>query len=137
MPHRLIVPPLSRRTIDGETLPGLAGASFSMVLESDALVTLDRTMSWDGSGYGSHAETGSGRARRLTWYLAEGSTSGDFTLFYLLQNPHVDADRGDRPLPAAVGRANHPDLHPAGRTAARRLRSTTQDARSRAPTYRP
>ncbi len=87
VPHRLIVPPLSRRTIDGETLPGLAGASFSMVLESDALVTLDRTMSWDASGYGSHAETALGSPAQ-TWYLAEGSTSGDFTLFYLLQNPH-------------------------------------------------
>jgi hypothetical protein len=36
-------------------------------------------------GYGSHAETGV-EATSSTWYLAEGSTSGDFALFYLLQN---------------------------------------------------
>ena len=47
-------------------------------------------MSWDASGYGSHAETGlAGPA--TTWYLAEGSTSGDFALFYLLQNPNPTA----------------------------------------------
>ena len=40
-------------------------------------------MSWDPSGYGSHLETGV-TAPSTTWYLAEGSTSGPFALFYLM-----------------------------------------------------
>ena len=37
-------------------------------------------------------------APATTWYLAEGSTSGDFSLFYLLQN----ANRPRRPRPSAT-----------------------------------
>jgi hypothetical protein len=59
---------------------------FSTVVESDQPVVVDRTMSWDKSGYGSHAET-SIEAPQTTWYMAEGSTGGSFDLFYLLQNP--------------------------------------------------
>jgi uncharacterized repeat protein (TIGR03803 family) len=73
-------------SIDPATLAGLANATFSTVIESDVMVGVDRTMSWDPSGYGSHLETGV-RAPSTTWYLAEGSTSGPFALFYLLQNP--------------------------------------------------
>jgi hypothetical protein len=41
---------------------------------------------WRGAnGYGSHAETGVA-APSTTWFLAEGATTGDFSLFYLLQN---------------------------------------------------
>ena len=47
-------------------------------------------MTWDASGYGSHIETGL-VAPSTTWYFAEGSTSGDFWLFYLLQNPQATA----------------------------------------------
>ena len=43
-------------------------------------------MAW-GGGYGSHAETAL-TSPSTTWYLAEGSTSGEFNLFYLLQNPN-------------------------------------------------
>ena len=98
--HRLVVPARSRRTIDPETLPGLASASFSTVVESDRLVAVDRTLQWDAGRYGSHAETAV-LEPATTWYLAEGSTSGDFALFYLLQNPNPTAGRGDRALPAA------------------------------------
>src|SRR6185503_13504811 len=52
-------------------------------------VVFDRTMSW-GGGYGSHAESGVPKPS-TTWYLAEGSTSGDFSLFYLLQNANQAA----------------------------------------------
>jgi hypothetical protein len=48
---------------------------------------VDRTMTW-GAGYGSHLETAL-RAASATWYFAEGSTSGEFALFYLLQNPQT------------------------------------------------
>jgi hypothetical protein len=65
---------------------------FSTVIESDQLVVADRTMTWDKSGYGSHAET-SIEKPKTNWYMAEGSTGGSFDLFYLLQNPgETDAD---------------------------------------------
>jgi len=47
-------------------------------------------MWWDRTGYGSHAETAVA-SPATTWYLAEGSTSGAFSLFYLLQNPGTTA----------------------------------------------
>jgi hypothetical protein len=43
-------------------------------------------MSWDVSGYGSHAET-SVEAGAQTWYIAEGATHSGFELFYLLMTP--------------------------------------------------
>ncbi len=80
------VPAGARRTMRPAALTGLASANFSTVIESDALVVVDRTMTW-GDGYGSHAETAL-TSPSTTWYLAEGSTSGEFNLFYLLQNPN-------------------------------------------------
>ena len=96
------LPRNQRRTLTRTDLSGLTSADFSTVVESDQPIVLDRTMSWDASGYGSHAETGVA-APATTWYLAEGSTSGDFALFYLLQNAEPDRRHGDRPLPAAAG----------------------------------
>lgn len=79
--------PLTRLTIDVATVDAsLASEEFSLVLEADGPVALDRTMSWDRTGYGSHTETAV-EAPSATWYLAEGSTAGLFDLFYLLQNP--------------------------------------------------
>ena len=89
------------------TVPALAGddrrrprpascttaAEFSTVVESDVPVVADRTMTWDATGYGSHAETGH-RARRRrpgTWPKARPS---GFDLFYLLQNPDDDGRQG-------------------------------------------
>jgi hypothetical protein len=80
------LPPGARGTIDPESLAGLEFASFSTVVESDALLVVDRTMTW-GGGYGSHAETALVSPSN-TWYLAEGATGVDFQLFYLLQNPN-------------------------------------------------
>jgi hypothetical protein len=60
------------------------------VIESDAMLVADRTVSWGAGEYGAHAEVAVS-APALTWYLAEGSTSGDFALFYLLQNPNAFA----------------------------------------------
>jgi M6 family metalloprotease-like protein len=80
------VAPQQRVSVNPETLPGLSSAEFATVVEADALVVADRHMQWGGVGYGSHAETAIAAPSR-TWYLAEGSTVGSFTLFYLLQNP--------------------------------------------------
>lgn len=88
--HAVPVPARTRATVDPKTLPGLAVAEFSTVVESDELLIVDRTMSWDASGYGSHAETAVA-APATTWYLAEGATHSGFSLFYLLQNPTSEA----------------------------------------------
>jgi len=63
---------------------------FSTIVESDQEVVAERTMTWDKTGYGSHAET-SIESPAMTWYLAEGSTGGTFDLFYLIQNPGATA----------------------------------------------
>lgn len=84
----LALPGLRRQTVDVATLPGLGAAEFSTVVEADDTVVVDRTMTWDGTGYGSHAESGV-RAPAPVWYLAEGSTAGPFSLFYLIQNPSL------------------------------------------------
>jgi uncharacterized protein (DUF1800 family) len=85
--------PGERLTVNPKDIDGLQVANFSTIIESDTTVVADRTMMWDSRHYGSHAETGLPRAS-TTWYLAEGATTGDFSLFYLLQNP--------QPVPAAV-----------------------------------
>ncbi len=89
VPQVVIVPAGTRRTLDLETLAGLESANISTVIESDAEVVIDRTMRWDRSTRGgAHAEA-SVPAPALRWYLAEGATHGDFTLFYLIQNPNL------------------------------------------------
>ncbi len=92
-----------RATVLPKALPGLADAEFSMAVESSVPLVVDRTMEWDATGYGSHAET-SVAAPALEWYLAEGATHSGFDLFYLIQNPN-DAEatvtvRYLRPAPA-------------------------------------
>ena len=84
--HTVLLPARRRVTIDPTMLPGLDVAEFSVAVESNVPVVVDRTMSWDARGYGAHSETAVA-APALTWYLAEGSTVGSFNLFYLLQNP--------------------------------------------------
>jgi hypothetical protein len=90
--YHLPVPAGSRRTFRPATIAGLATASFSSVIESDALLVVDRTMTWDGSHYGSHAEAAL-LSPSMTWYLAEGATHSGFDLFYLLQNSNSEAAR--------------------------------------------
>lgn len=82
------MPALARRTVLASGVRGLAGRSFSTLIESDVAVVADRTVWWDASGYGAHSET-SLASPATQWFLAEGSTSGPFALFYLLQNPQA------------------------------------------------
>ncbi|MFN8060608.1 MAG: SBBP repeat-containing protein [Vicinamibacterales bacterium] len=85
------VPGQSRATLDVAKVPTMANAEFSTIIESNVAVVVDRTMMWDTTSfYGSHAET-SVEQPALTWYLAEGATSGNFDLFYLVQNPGATA----------------------------------------------
>lgn len=86
--HVVTMNGLVRTTVDAGTVPGLSLAEFSTVIESDGPVVVDRRMTWDARGYGSHAETALA-APSTTWYLAEGATHSNFSLFYLVQNPHA------------------------------------------------
>jgi hypothetical protein len=78
---------MARATLDAGQIAGLEAAAFATAIEADGVVAVDRTMTWDGSGYGSHSEHGV-PAPSNTWYLAEGATHSGFQLFYLLQNPN-------------------------------------------------
>jgi uncharacterized repeat protein (TIGR01451 family) len=84
-----IVPAMQRATIDVEGLAGLEAAEFSTLIEADVQVVADRTMTWDQSGYGSHAERGILTRTATKWYFAEGATFFNFNLFYLIQNPNT------------------------------------------------
>ena len=88
--HPVVLSPTSHVSVDPGTIEGLTHASFSTVLESDADVIADRTMSWDATGYGSHRETAV-VAPSTSWYFAEGTTTGDQSMFLLLQNPQSSA----------------------------------------------
>jgi uncharacterized repeat protein (TIGR03803 family) len=86
----VVVPPHGHAALDAASVPGLRPGSFSTIVESDVAIAVERTMTWGAGAYGSHLETGVD-APSPTWYFAEGSTSGEFSLFYLLQNPQPDA----------------------------------------------
>jgi hypothetical protein len=85
--HEVTIAASTRISVDPGSIAGVYGTSFSVVVESDAAVVVDRTVSWDASGYGSHAETALPDAS-TTWFLAEGATHSTFDLFYLIQNPN-------------------------------------------------
>jgi hypothetical protein len=78
------VPAGGRRTVFVDAVGGTA-PSFSTIVDAPAPLVTERTMSWDSTEYGAHAERAS-PTPSTTWFLAEGAT-GAFSLFYLLQNP--------------------------------------------------
>jgi hypothetical protein len=82
----LIVPADHRRTVNPELNPALAAESFATVIESDHPLTIERTMKWDQTHYGSHSETAA-VAPQTVWYLAEGATPAPLNMFYLILNP--------------------------------------------------
>ncbi|MEO5823311.1 MAG: DUF4082 domain-containing protein [Vicinamibacteraceae bacterium] len=81
----LMVPAGTRRMLDVGAVPALAAAAFSTVLESDQVVTLERSMFWAGSSATTTAPALDAADTR--WYFATGSTAGSFELFYLVLNP--------------------------------------------------
>jgi hypothetical protein len=101
------VPAGARRTVFVDEHPGHA-PSFATVVESSAALVSERTMTWDASEYGAHAERASA-APSTSWFLAEGAT-GAFSLFYLLQNP------GDTAATATVRYLRPSPLAPVERT---------------------
>ncbi len=84
-----------RQTVNPSALTGLSDAQFGIRVEADAEVVVDRTVSWDVTGFGAHAETGLPAPAR-EWYFAEGATHSGFQLFYLLLNP------GDQPAEVRI-----------------------------------
>jgi glucose/arabinose dehydrogenase len=79
------VPGKRRLTIDPGQLGALSFTAFATIAETDREVVVERTMTWDASGYGAHTEKAvSGPAS--TWYFAEGA-QGFFLTYLLLQNP--------------------------------------------------
>jgi hypothetical protein len=86
--QQVTVPANGRRTVRLNTdVPGLGQAAVSTIVESMTPLVADRTITWDGTGYGSHAETAVAMPR-TTWYFAEGATHSGLNLFYLIQNPN-------------------------------------------------
>jgi hypothetical protein len=83
----LIVPADRRRTVNPELNSAVAAATFATIIESDHPLTIERTMKWDASHYGSHAET-AGASPQTLWYLAEGATPPPLNMFYLILNPN-------------------------------------------------
>ena len=85
----VVVPAMRRATVDVEGVSGMGTAEFATAVESDVALVVDRTLRWgETESYGAHAETAV-PAPALTWYLAEGATTGSLNLFYLLQNPNA------------------------------------------------
>jgi uncharacterized repeat protein (TIGR01451 family) len=86
------VPATSRATIHASSIAGLESASFStrVVSTSQLPLVVERTMSWDHSGYGAHSEKAT-EAPAWDWYFAEGS-QGFFHTYFLLANPQTSAN---------------------------------------------
>lgn len=101
------VPPGTRQTVFVDEVDGHA-LSFATVIESSVPLVAERTMSWDHTEYGAHAERAT-PAPATTWFLAEGSTTS-FSLFYLLQNP------GDTAASATIRYLRPAPLTPIERT---------------------
>ena len=80
-------PARSRRTVDLSTVPELAGASFSTLLESDRELALDRLISFGARRCSAASLETAVDQPAATWYFAEGSTVDPQELFYLVQNP--------------------------------------------------
>lgn len=82
----LTVQPYSRQRIRVDEVPGVGGVSVSTVIASTSGVPLvvERTSSWDATGYGAHGARALG-APSVRWLFAEGS-QGWFDTYILLAN---------------------------------------------------
>lgn len=84
------IPAHTRITLNlADELGGPAAASTSITALDGAPLIVERTMAWDGSGYGGHSGTAVPGAR-LRWFFAEGA-QGYFDTFILLVNDSASA----------------------------------------------
>ena len=81
--------PHSRFTLDVSEVPGFEEADFSVKVEAERPVVVERAMYWDdGNGCsGGHDSPGVAEPSRC-WYLAEGYTGSGFDTFVLVENPN-------------------------------------------------
>lgn len=85
----LDVPARQRRTFDASSVAALRGQTFSVLLESDRMVDLERLSTW---GRRQSASTLTAAAEPSThWYFADGSTTKPFELWYVIENPGATA----------------------------------------------
>jgi BarA-like signal transduction histidine kinase len=84
----------SRQTVLVDGIAGLTSTAVSAVVTSSNALPLavERTMTWDASGYGAHTEKATMGAS-LTWYFAEGSEQPPFDTYLLLANPQTTSNR--------------------------------------------
>ena len=102
-------------------MPGLNGAAFGTTITADQLLVASRTMRWDATGYGTHADNGV-PAPRTRWFLAEGVT-GAFDTYVLVYNPSDTAGAAhDELQPHRSQPAGGADLHAGAASAAHRGR---------------
>jgi uncharacterized repeat protein (TIGR01451 family) len=82
----LTVAPMSHVAVRVDDLPGLEATTSSAQITSDSGLPLavERTMTWDATGYGGHTETAVTRPS-TRWYFAEGA-QGYFDTYLLLEN---------------------------------------------------
>lgn len=110
--------PHSRFTLDVSTVPGFEEADFSVKVEAEAPVVVERAMYWDdGNGCsGGHDSPGVAAPDRC-WYLAEGYTGGGFDTFVLIENPNPQEARArmDYMLPNGECVTKYYDLLPNSR----------------------
>ncbi len=88
----LTVPAMQRVTVTLNTLPEAGTGAVSTIVHSNNNLPLivERTMSWDKSGYGASGDKAvSGPSNN--WYFAEGS-QGFFSTYVLLANPQTSAN---------------------------------------------
>ncbi len=78
--------PTSRTTVQVNSVPGMDSAAFSTRVDSTSALPLivERTMSWDATGYGSSGEKATDSLSKR-WLFAEGS-QGFFSTYVLLAN---------------------------------------------------
>jgi hypothetical protein len=105
--------------VDLGAVTGLEFSDVSTTIESDRLLGVERSMTWNGAFgvAGSHAETATASPSQ-TWFLAEGSTVLGFDLFYLLQNPQATTTHATVRflLPSGTTITKTYDLAPGSRT---------------------
>ncbi len=110
--------PHSRFTLDVSTIPGFEEADFSIKVEAERPVVVERAMYWDdGEGNsGGHDSPGVAEPSRC-WYLAEGYTGGGFDTFVLIENPNPQKVRArmDYILPKGGLVTGYHDLLPNSR----------------------
>jgi uncharacterized repeat protein (TIGR01451 family) len=110
MTKTLTVAAMSHVAVRVDDLPGLEATVSSAQITSDSGLPLavERTMTWDATGYGGHTETAVTRPS-TKWYFAEGA-QGYFDTYLLLENPNSVATdvtvtflrEGNTPLPQTL-----------------------------------